>query len=342
MEYTNKIIAGDCLTVMRSIADNSLDVTFADPPFNLKKKYNGYIDSREFEEYLHWCQQWIEQMVRITKPTGSIFVHNIPRWLTYYASFLNSVADFRHWISWSAPTSPMGKSLQPAHYGILFYAKDIKQNKCYELRSPHKRDRKSVYLSKDYGGKKAGLHPFGPLVSDVWTDIHRVKHNKYRDEHPCQLPIHLLERLILMSSDEGDTVLDPFMGTGTTALAAKRLGRKYIGIELDTKYVEIAENKLSQEVSDSKLGDTWVSFFLRKVATLRNIDWEIVAPYFIIPEDPKQVDVTEIELNQDIDEIRDIRHISRRSVRKKALSSRLSQERTLFDTDREPAKLEAT
>ena len=61
------------------------------------------------------------------------------------------------------------------------------------------------------------------------------------------MPIHLLERLILMSSDEGDTILDPFMGTGTTALAAKRLGRKYIGIELDKKYVEIAKNKLSQE-----------------------------------------------------------------------------------------------
>ena len=148
MEYTNKIIAGDCLTVMRSIDDNSVDVTFADPPFNLKKKYNGYKDSREFEEYLGWCEQWIEQMVRITKPTGSIFVHNIPRWLTYYASFLNSVADFRHWISWSAPSSPMGKSLQPAHYGILFYAKDIKQNKCYELRSPHKRDRKSEISSQ--------------------------------------------------------------------------------------------------------------------------------------------------------------------------------------------------
>ena len=98
MEYTNKIIPGDFLTVMRLIADNSVDVTFADPPFNLKKKYNGYVDSREFEEYLHWCQQWIGEMVRITKPTGSIFVHNIPRWFTYYASFLNNVADFRHWI----------------------------------------------------------------------------------------------------------------------------------------------------------------------------------------------------------------------------------------------------
>ena len=317
MEYTNTIIAGDCLPVMRSMPDNSVDVTFADPPFNLKKKYNGYVDSREFEEYLHWCQQWIGEMVRITKPTGSIFVHNIPRWLTYYASFLNSVADFRHWISWSAPTAPMGKSLQPAHYGILFYAKDIKQHTCYELRSPHKRDRKSKYLSKDYGGKKAILHPFGPLVSDVWTDIHRVKHNKYRDAHPCQLPIHLLERLILMSTDEGDTVLDPFMGTGTTALAAKRLGRKYIGIELDATYVDIAENKLAQEISDSKLGETWVSFFLRKVVTLRNIDWDIIEPYFIIPEDRKRIDVTEIALNPEIDAIRAVRHISRRSVRKK-------------------------
>ena len=102
------------------------------------------------------------------------------------------------------------------------------------------------------------------------------------------------------------------MGTGTTALAAKRLGRKYIGIELDAKYVEIAENKLTQEISDSKLGDAWVSFFLRKVVTLRDIDWDIIKPYFAIPEDPKQVDVTEIELNKDIDEIRGVRHIYRR------------------------------
>ncbi len=296
MKYTNRIIAGDCMTVMSSIPDNSVDVTFADPPFNLKKKYNGYIDCREMQEYLDWCQQWIEEMVRITKPTGSILLHNIPRWLTYYASFLNDVADFRHWISWSAPTTPMGKSLQPAHYGILFYAKDIKQNKCYELRSPHKRDRKSEYLSKDYGGKKAALHPYGPLVTDVWTDIHRIKHNKYRDKHPCQLPIHLLERLVLMTTDEGDTVLDPFMGTGTTAVAAKRLGRNYIGIELDQMYVEIIENKLLQETSNSKLGDAWVSIFLKKIVTLRDIDWEIIEPYYIIPEDHKQVDFMEIKL----------------------------------------------
>jgi site-specific DNA-methyltransferase (adenine-specific) len=263
-KYLNQIIQGDCLEVLREIPDNSVDVTFADPPFNLKKKYNSTKDSLDLQEYLHWCKLWINEMVRITKPTGSIFLHNIPKWLTYYTTILNESAQFKHWISWDAPTSPMGKSLQPSHYGILYYAKDTKQNKFYEIRYPHKRCRKCGYLYKDYGGKKGMLHPFGPLLSDVWTDIHRVKHNKYRDEHPCQLPIHLLERIILMSSDEGDVVLDPFSGTGTTAIAAKRLGRNYIGIELDSEYVRISQNKLRMENPDSKFGDVWVSFFLIK------------------------------------------------------------------------------
>jgi site-specific DNA-methyltransferase (adenine-specific) len=294
--FLNKIHQGDCLDLLKQIPDNSVDMTFADPPFNLKKGYKSYKDSLALQEYLEWCEAWILEMVRVTKPTGSIFVHNIPKWLTYYAGFLNKVADFKHWISWDAPTAPMGKTLQPNHYGILFYAKNIKELKFYEVRYPHKRDRKTNFLSKDYGGKKAGLHPFGSLLSDVWTDIHRVKHNKYRDEHPCQLPIHLLERIILMSTDENDIVLDPFSGTGTTALAAKRLGRQYIGFELDSEYVEITRSKLAQEKSNSKLGDCWVSFYLDKVVTLRDCDWEQLKDYFFIPSKPEEIDHTPIVL----------------------------------------------
>ncbi len=294
--YINRIIQGDCLELFRRIPDNSVDITFADPPFNLKKKYNSMKDSLEVEEYLHWCEGWISEMVRVTKPTGSIFVHNIPKWLTYYAGFLNKLADFKHWISWDAPTSPMGKTLQPAHYGILFYAKDAKQNKFYEIRYPHKRCRKCNYLHKDYGGKKAGLHPFGPLVSDAWTDIHRIKHNKYRDEHPCQLPIHLLERIILMSTDEGDIVLDPFSGTGTTTIAAKRLGRRYISFELDDTYATIARNKVEQEASNSKIGNVWVSFYLDEVVTIRDKDWAELSQYYYVPEPVEGVDYTKILL----------------------------------------------
>lgn len=293
-EFLNKITNGDCLELLQKIPDESVDVTFADPPFNLKKKYNSTKDSLELQEYLDWCEKWIAEMVRVTKPTGSIFIHNIPKWLTYYASFLNKHADFKHWISWDAPTAPMGKSLQPNHYGILFYAKEAKQNKFYELRYPHKRCRKCGFLHKDYGGKKFMLHPFGSLVSDVWTDIHRVKHNKYRDEHPCQLPIHLLERVVLMSSDEGDIVLDPFSGTGTTALAAKRLGRNFIGFEFDKTYAEIAENKLEQEDANSKIGEVWLSFHLSEAVTIRDKDWEILSENYFIPEPIEKIDNTRI------------------------------------------------
>ena len=183
-KFINKIIHGDCIEVMQDIPSDSIDVTFADPPFNLKKKYGTYKDEKETDDYLNWCKQWIIEMVRITKPSGSIFVHNIPKWLTFYTSFLNEVADFRHWIAWDAPSAPMGKTLQPSHYGILFYAKNQQEHKFYEIRYPHKRCRKCGYLLKDYGGKKKILHPFGPLVSDVWSDIHRIRHNKHRDPHP--------------------------------------------------------------------------------------------------------------------------------------------------------------
>jgi len=294
-EYINRIILGDCLEVIKNIPDNSVDVTFADPPFNLKKKYNGYKDNKEFNTYLAWCKQWICEMVRITKPTGSIFVHNIPKWLTYYSNFLNEIAYFKHWIAWDAPSAPMGKTLQPSHYGILYYVKDIKKRKFYEIRYPHKRCRKCGYLLKDYGGKKSSLHPFGPLVSDVWTDIHRIKHNKYRDEHPCQLPIHLLERIILMSTDENDIVLDPFVGTGTTVIAAKRLGRRFIGIDIDKIYANITKNKLSKELPNSKVDDVWVSFYLDEIVTIRNIDWVKLARYFLIPENIKDIDFTKIK-----------------------------------------------
>ena len=243
--YIDTITAGNCLDLLKRLPDNSVAMAFADPPFNLKKKYGKYNDHLKNQEYLDWCKIWILELVRITRPTGSIFLHNIPKWLIRYSHFLDDVASFKHWIAWDAQTAPMGKTLQPNHYGILFYAKDSEKLIFNELRYPHKRTRQTNMLAKDYGGKKYLLHPYGPLVSDVWTDIHRIKHSKYRDTHPCQLPIHLLERLILMATNENDIVLDPFVGTGTTAIAAKKLGRHYIGFDVDNDYIDITKDKLN-------------------------------------------------------------------------------------------------
>lgn len=276
-EYMNQIIKGDALEIMREIPDNAVDVTFADPPFNLKKSYELYEDEKETREYLDWCKQWISEMVRITKPTGSIFVHNIPKWLTYYSCYLNDIAQFKHWIAWDAMGAPLGKTILPNHYGILWYVKS-RNFKFYDIRAPHRYCRECNALLKDYGGKKHLIHPFGTLVSDVWTDIYRIRHAKRRDEHPCQLPIHLLERLILMVTDEGDIVLDPFIGTGTTAIAAKRLGRQYVGIDIDEKYIEISLQKL-EEASPMKVNNRYVSIFLGKIVTVRDLDYKDVEPF---------------------------------------------------------------
>lgn len=275
--YVNEIIEDDAVEVMKQIPSGSIDMTFADPPFNLKKSYNHYDDRKNIKEYLAWCKQWLYEMVRITKDTGSIFVHNIPKWLTYYAAYLNEIAIFKHWIAWDAMGAPLGKTILPNHYGILWYVKS-NDFKFYDIRAPHRTCRECRALLKDYGGKKHLIHPFGTLVSDVWTDIYRVRHTKRRDEHPCQLPIHLLERLILMTTDDGDIVLDPFIGTGTTAVAAKRLARNYIGVDIDRKYVSITKEKL-EGVSTNQINGCYVSLFLNKIVTLRDLDCEKVVPF---------------------------------------------------------------
>jgi len=276
--FINRIIQGDCITLMKLIPDNSVDMTFCDPPYNLGKNYGLYSDDKELRDYIDWCKEWLYQMVRITKPQGSIFVINIPKWLTYYAAYLNEIAYFKHWIVWNEIGSPLGKTLLPNHYGILWYSKS-KNPKFYDIRSPHPRCRVCKELLADYGGKKHLIHPFGRLVSDVWNDIHRIRHNKRRDEHPCQLPIHLIERLILMVTDpETDIVLDPMIGTGTTAVAAKRLGRKYVGFDIDPKYVEIAKRNV-EKAKPTIINGCYVSVFLGKVVTIRDRDYEKIANF---------------------------------------------------------------
>jgi site-specific DNA-methyltransferase (adenine-specific) len=217
-------------------------------------------------------------MLRVLKPTGTLLVHNVPKWLAYYAAYLNERAHFRHWIAWDAMGPPLGKTLLPTHYGILYYVKSPKGFKFYDIRAPHRVCRECGAFAKDYGGKKDQMHPFGTLLSDVWTDIHRIRHRKRRDQHPCQLPIPLLERLIVMTTDEGDLVLDPFVGTGTTAIAAKKLGRKYVGIDIDPQYVALAKRKVG-EVLPTKINGCYVSLYLGKVLTIRDEDYKKLDVY---------------------------------------------------------------
>lgn len=239
----NVVQYGDALELLRRYPDNSIDLVFADPPYNLDKPYHTYNDERD--DYVSWCNAWLTEYVRILKPNGSLYVLNLPHWTMYHASFLNRHLYFKNWIVWDALSEPRGK-LMPAHYGLLYYTKhptDFTFNydqgakldaRYYCLRASCIRRRKAM-----------GANDKEPLT-DFWWNIHRIKHRRDRDYHPCQLPEALMERIIRLSTNPGDIVLDAFSGTGTTAVVASRLGRQYVAIDLDETYVRITRKKVAE------------------------------------------------------------------------------------------------
>ena len=271
-DLVGKVHTKECTTLMQSMRAKSVQMIFADPPFNLNKKYNSYKDNLDFTAYLEWTVKWIAECARVLKDDGSFFLYNIPKLLVYTAPFLNESLEFRHWIAWNSNGRPLGKTLQPAHYGILFYTK-TRNSKYYDIRAPHVRCRNCNIHVRDYGGKKHLRHDFGPQVSDVWNDIHRARHNRGKiDNHPCQLPVHLIERMILMTTDANDIVLDPFAGGGSAGVAAKQMGRRYIGCDIDGEYSKAANRKYRNAASQMHTHNVYVSRYRDKIVSVRDVD----------------------------------------------------------------------
>ncbi|MBA7491882.1 hypothetical protein ES702_02430 [subsurface metagenome] len=236
---------GDAIEILQKYPDNSVDLAFADPPYNLNKSYNSYDDEKEDQRYIDWCNSWLKEYIRVLKPTGSLYIVNLPKWGIYHASFLNKHLYFQNWIVWDAISEPRGK-IMPAHYALLFYTKHLTDfTFSYQDVSPVDTPSFCLRSSCIKQRKKQGIDPKVPLT-DIWWDIHRIKHKKDRDMHPCQLPDKLMERIILLSSNKGDVVLDALCGVGTTAIAAFKLGRRYIAIDIDKRYVDITQRKITQ------------------------------------------------------------------------------------------------
>lgn len=253
----NQAYAGDCLSFLHRVEvlhpNGLFDLAFADPPYNLAKNYGQWDDALADQRYLDWCNAWLDGMAATLKPGGSLFVLNLPKWAIHHAAFLGRRLDFRHWIVWDALSDPRGK-LMPAHYALLWFTKPGGKAVCNysplgeKLRagcvappdSPEYCLRpKCLQHRKGFG------HDAKVELSDIWTDIHRIKHKRDRDAHPCQLPEKLLERIIKLATRPGDVVFDPFGGAGTTAIAALKLGRQFVVTELDPDYVRITQEKLA-------------------------------------------------------------------------------------------------
>jgi site-specific DNA-methyltransferase (adenine-specific) len=235
-----QLYEADCLDFLKTIASESVHTFFADPPFNLRKKYGRKgSDSLPEQEYLNWSYSWLDEAVRILVPGGALFVYNLPKWLISYGGYLNGKPGltFKHWIAIDkAHSLPIPNRLSPSHYGMLYYVKGTR---------PRVFDRDAVRIPiaicrhcskdiKDYGGHRKYLNPKGLNLSDVWDDIPPVRHRKYKYRAPNELAPQVLERVLLLTTKPKDLVCDPFVGGGTTAYVAERLGRKWLCADLNT------------------------------------------------------------------------------------------------------------
>jgi site-specific DNA-methyltransferase (adenine-specific) len=253
----DQLIAGDCLEILSTLPDNSIDFAFADPPYNLKKQYLTYQDELEITTYFEWCDRWMAELIRVLRPGRTIAVLNIPLWSVRHFQFLQQVAGFQNWIAWDALSYPVRK-IMPAHYSILCFTKDKPRPIPGLINGSQLPDRWAMPSIPDpllpmaegfclretciQQRRQQKVNDRG-ILTDLWWDIHRLKHNTRRVDHPCQLPPQLLYRLIALFTEPGEVVLDCFNGAGTTTLAAHQLGRRYLGIDISEEYIELARSR---------------------------------------------------------------------------------------------------
>lgn len=253
----DRVYLGDCVAFLERVKrlrpEGVFDLAFADPPYNLEKGYGAYEDALAEEHYVQWCNAWLAEMAETLKPGGSLFVLNLPKWAVHHAAFLHRRLEFQHWVAWDALSDPRGK-MMPAHYALLYYTKPG-GIPVFNYAGDNRRARPDAVLPPDspkyclrarciQERKRAGDDEKVAL-SDVWFDIHRIKHKRDRDAHPCQLPEKLLERIIKLTTPPGGVVFDPFCGAGTTAIAAVKLGRRFVTVDVDANYARITREKLA-------------------------------------------------------------------------------------------------
>ena len=246
----SRLINGDCLEVLRTIPENSIDFVFADPPYNIKKRYDNWDDGQDISNYFKWCDRWISESARVLKPHRTIAIINIPLWIVRHFAFAKNILEYQDLICWEGLSLPV-RQIMPAHYGILCFSKGpAKEIANHDRRPSNINFQESMSLKQWYCGrsgctKKRNTYSITDRepISNMWWDIHRLKHNSKRVDHPCQLPPALMKRIIHTYTKKEEYVLDPFNGAGTTSLVSELSERKFIGIELSTEYHKLSKKR---------------------------------------------------------------------------------------------------
>jgi len=232
----------DCLDLLKMIKEDSIDCIFADPPFNLGKDYGTARIQDKFHSviYMNWTREWLDECVRILKPGGSMFIYHMPHRQLPIWNHLNTFEEmqFRNWIAIKMKNGfPVTNRLHPAHYGLLYFVKKGRKAKFHVVRHPSPICRHCGGLIRDYGGYRKKYRVDSeqiPLVriADIWDDVSPQIHKKKRPKSINELPTIISERAILLSTNKGDIVLDPFAGGASTLSAAEKHNRYWIGCEL--------------------------------------------------------------------------------------------------------------
>jgi DNA modification methylase len=269
----NRVCKEDCVAGMRKLDDGTVDLAFADPPFNIGYDYDVYDDKRDSRRYLDWSRQWTAEVVRVLRPDGTF-------WLAIgdeFAAELKLMLQHEHgltcrsWVVWYYTFGVNCTNKFSRSHAHLFYM--VKDSEKFTFNADDPAIRVPSARQLVYGDKRA--NPKGRLPDDTWI----IRGNWPEDEwilrpqdlpegfradadtwyfsrvcgtfgeragwHGCQMPEQLLGRIIRASSNEGDLVLDPFAGSGTTLVVAKKLKRRFLGFEISPEYAKNAKRRLA-------------------------------------------------------------------------------------------------
>ena len=258
---TNSLIQGDCVEELAKLPDGGVQLAFADPPFNIGYEYDVYDDKRTAKDYLDWSRKWIQELHRVLADNGTFWLAIGDEFAAELKVAAQHDAGFhcRSWVIWYYTFGVNCKrGFSRSHTHLFHFVKDPKD---FVFNSDDPSVRVPSARQLVYADKRA--NPKGRLPDNTWILRPQDLPEGFRPDddtwyyprvagtfkeregfHGCQMPEQILGRIIRLCSNEKDLVLDPFGGSGTTLTVAKKLGRKYLGIELSDEYAKHIKKRL--------------------------------------------------------------------------------------------------
>jgi site-specific DNA-methyltransferase (adenine-specific) len=255
--WKNRVFCQDALDGLARIPDASIDLIIADPPYNLGKDYGNDSDRQASAAYLEWTRAWLDAALPKLKSNGSLYIFLTWRYSPEIFVMLKQRMTMINEIVWDRRVPSMGGSVRrysSVHDTIGFFANARDYHFDIDaIRVPYDAETKKARSRSIFVGAKWLELGYNP--KDVWSVSRLHREHRERADHPTQKPLEIVERMIKASCPAGGVVLDPFMGSGTTAVAARRTGRDFTGFELNAGYVKLIQQRLAAQDGDIAAAD---------------------------------------------------------------------------------------